>query len=160
MAYKLLSLDTSSSATGWALFVDGKYTESGLIDLKKIKNGGERLANMILELDKLINHYSPNSIVVENTVVLRNPAVQRMLTMILGAVYGKCVCNGIEYQSLRPTEWRKAIDGEKKPKKRDELKEWSKQKAKDIFGVDNVTDDVSDAMLIGQAYINLFNNGE
>ena len=38
----------------------------------------------------------------------------------------------------------------------EELKEWSKQKVKDLFDIDNVSDDVSDAILIGMAYINMF----
>lgn len=156
---KLLSLDTSSSSTGWSLFVDGKYTQSGIIDLKQCKKSDLRMKMMITELFKLIEHHSPTVVVTEMTVVLRNPAVQRMLTMILGAVYGKCIEDEIEYQSLRPTEWRKLIDSGKKPRKREELKEWSKQKVKEIFDIEDVGDDVSDAILLGQAYVNLFKGG-
>jgi len=113
------------------------------------------MEQMISEIYRLIECYSPTVVVTEMTVVVRNPAVQRMLTMILGAVYGNCVVNDIDYYSLRPTEWRKLIDPGKKPKKRDELKEWSKQKVFELYGIDNVTDDVSDAILIGQAYVNM-----
>lgn len=156
MKHKLLSLDTSSSSTGWAYFENGKYVESGLIDLKAIKDSNVRLEKMVREIYKIIDHYSPAAVVTEMTVVLRNPAVQRTLTMILGAVFGKCADCSIEYQSLRPTEWRKLIDAGKKPKKRDELKEWSKIKVKELFHVEDITDDTSDAILIGQAYINMF----
>lgn len=159
MSNNLLSLDTSSSSTGWALFIDGQYAESGVIDLKQCKNSDQRMEMMITELFKLIEYYSPTTVVTEMTVVLRNPAVQRMLTMILGAVYGKCIEDEIEYQSLRPTEWRKLIDSGKKPRKREELKEWSKQKVKEIFDIENVGDDVSDAILLGQSYVNLFKEG-
>jgi hypothetical protein len=43
MEYKLLSLDTSTSSTGWAFFINGKYKNSGVIDLKNIKNAPERM---------------------------------------------------------------------------------------------------------------------
>ena len=154
MEYKVLSLDTSTSSSGWALFMNGKYYGSGVIDLKKIKDSTERLKTMTIKLGELIGYYSPTVIAIETPVVVRNPATQRMLTMIFGIVFGKCVEDGIEFQELRPTQWRKLIDPGKKPRKREELKEWSKQKVDELFGI-NVTDDESDAILIGQAYINL-----
>lgn len=72
-------------------------------------------------------------------------------------MYGKCVSEKIDWQDLRPTQWRKyaALEGEKVPKKREELKKWSINKVSEIFGV-NVTDDESDAILIGLAYCNIF----
>ena len=155
MKEKLLALDTSTSSTGWAYFENGKYVVSDVISIKNQKDTDLRMEQMISEIYRLIQCYSPTVVVTEMTVVVRNPAVQRMLTMILGAVYGNCVVNDIDYYSLRPTEWRKLIDPGKKPKKRDELKEWSKQKVFELYGIDNVTDDVSDAILIGQAYVNM-----
>ena len=155
MKEKLLALDTSTSSTGWAYFENGKYVVSDVISIKNQKDTDLRMEQMISEIYRLIECYSPTVVVTEMTVVVRNPAVQRMLTMILGAVYGNCVVNDIDYYSLRPTEWRKLIDPGKKPKKRDELKEWSKQKVFELYGIDNVTDDVSDAILIGQAYVNM-----
>lgn len=160
MKEKLLALDTSTSSTGWAYFENGKYVVSDVISIKNQKDTDLRMEQMISEIYRLIECYSPTVVVTEMTVVVRNPAVQRMLTMILGAVYGNCVVNDIDYYSLRPTEWRKLIDSGKKPKKRDELKEWSKQKVFELYGIDNVTDDVSDAILIGQAYVNMINLGD
>lgn len=155
MINKLLSLDTSSSSTGWCYFENGEYVDSGVIDYRSVKNTEERTKMMVLEIYKYIDHYSPTAVITEMAVVVRNPAVQRLLTMILGAVYGKCIVNNIKYESLRPTEWRKLVDPGKKPRKRDELKEWSKQKVYELYGINNVTDDVSDAILIGHAYLNL-----
>jgi len=103
---------------------------------------------MVSSIYDLINYYSPAIITIETPVVVRNPQVQRSLTMIFGTVYGKCIHDNIDFQELRPTEWRKLIDSGKKPRKREELKEWSKQRVKDLFELD-VNDDVSDAVLIG-----------
>ena len=152
----MLSLDTSTNSTGWALFVNGQYVENGCI---KIENDSNKMIAMIWRLFYLLDIKRPNIVVVEEMVVTRNAQVARNLTMILGAVLGKCLEMKIDYHSLRPTEWRKLIDSGKKPKKREELKKWSKQKVFDLFGIENVSDDVSDAILIGQAYINMFNNG-
>lgn len=156
MGYKLLSLDTSTASTGWALYINGKYIESGCIKIEKVQN---KLSAMVSRLFFLIETKHPDAIIVEEMVVVRNPQVARNLTMILGALYGKCIEENIEWQTLRPTEWRKLVDPGKKPITRKELKEWSKQKAKELFGID-ANDDVSDAILIGQAYINLFLTGD
>ena len=158
MEYKLLSLDTSTSSTGWSLFINGKYKVSGILNLKNVRNASERMKQMVIEINKLITCYSPTTITIETPVVVRNPQVQRMLTMVFGSVYTICVLNDIEFQELRPTEWRKAIDSGKKPRKREELKEWSKAKVKELYDLD-VNDDISDAILIGLAYIRMFNNG-
>lgn len=152
----MLSLDTSTNSTGWALFIDGKYVESGCI---KIDNDNNKMAAMIWRLFYLLDIKRPNIVVVEEMAVTRNAKVARNLTMVLGAVFGKCLEMKTDYYSLRPTEWRKLIDSGKKPSKREELKKWSKQKVLELFDIDNVNDDVSDAILIGQAYINMFNWG-
>lgn len=116
------------------------------------------MKEMVLEINKVIENYSPDCVVVETPVVVRNPLIQRILTMIFGSVYSMCVIKKITWAELKPTEWRKLIDPGKKPKKRDELKEWSKHKVFELFDID-VTDDESDAILIGQAYINMWNFG-
>ena len=155
---KLLSIDSSTSATGYAVFINGKYTRSGCIDLKKTRDINQRFPEMIERIQYLLNSEDPDIVVVEEMVVTRNAQAARNLTMILGAIYGKCLENEIHYCSMRPTVWRKYIDTGAKPRKREELKEWSKQKAKEIFGLDDISDDVSDAILIGQAFINMMND--
>lgn len=110
-----------------------------------------------MKINELITYYSSTTIVIETPVVIRNPQVQRMLTMIFGSVYTICILNNIEFQEIRPTEWRFLVDSGKKPRKREELKEWSKQKVKELFNKD-VTDDESDAILIGQAFLNMLKN--
>ena len=152
---KLLSIDSSTSSTGYAIFVDGQYSRSGCIDLKNIKNSTERLSEMIRQLFLLIEKEKPDIVVAEEMVVARNMKTSRFLIMILGAVCGKCIDNNMFWYTLRPTEWRKLIPGEK-PTGRDKLKTWSKETAKEMFGIE-VNDDVSDAILVGQAYINMWN---
>ena len=155
---KLISLDTSTSSTGYAVYISGKLHRYDLIDFKRIKNTDERIKEMILKIYEIIETENPQIIVTEMTVVTRNAQAQRNLTMILGAIQGKCLENNIFFSLLRPTEWRKLVNNEKEklPRKREELKQWSKQKVSDILGINDINDDISDAILIGQAYINRF----
>lgn len=152
---KLISLDTSTSCTGWCVFINGTYSKSGVIDKKKIKDGKLRLKEMCSAILSFIAKEKPDIIVIENTVVTRNAEAQRMLTMILGVVYGYCITYDIDYYLLRPTEWRSLISKEKKGRKRDELKLWSINKVKDLYGID-ISDDESDAILIGTALLNKY----
>ena len=153
---KLISFDTSTSSTGYAVYLSGKFHRHGLLDFKHVKNTDERIKEMILKIYEIIETENPQIIVAEMTVVTRNAQAQRNLTMILGAIQGKCLENNIFFSLLRPTEWRKLVNNEKEklPRKREELKQWSKQKVSDILGINDINDDISDAILIGQAYIN------
>ena len=151
-------MDTSTSSTGYAVYISGKLHRYDLIDFKRIKNTDERIKEMILKIYEIIETEKPQIIVAEMTVVTRNAQSQRNLTMILGAIQGKCLENNIFFSLLRPTEWRKLVNNEKEklPRRREELKQWSKQKVSDILGINDINDDISDAILIGQAYINRF----
>ena len=151
-------MDTSTSSTGYAVYISGKLHRYDLIDFKRIKNTDERIKEMILKIYEIIETEKPQIIVAEMTVVTRNAQTQRNLTMILGAIQGKCLENNIFFSLLRPSEWRKLVNNEKEklPRKREELKQWSKQKVSDILGINDINDDISDAILIGQAYINRF----
>lgn len=154
---KLISFDTSTNKTGYAIYIDGEYQESGVIDCSENKVSRTRINEMIALLYELIERENPQIVVVETTVVTRNIEAQRNLTYILGAIIGKCVEKKIAYDSLRPTEWRKGVknNDEKLPRKREELKIWGKEKVFELYGKDVESDDVSDAILIGRAYCNL-----
>lgn len=117
---------------------------------------------MVENIITLIEREAPDVVVIEETVVTRNPQTQRMLSMILGAVFGCCVINNFNYCSLRPTQWRKLVrwDDEKLPRKRDELKSWSINKVAELYGIQEISDDISDAILIGQAFINMIEEQE
>lgn len=153
---KILSLDTSTKSTGYAVFNDEKLIRYSSIDKSDKKDSYERMAAMVYDIMVLIEREAPDVVVIEETVVPRNPQTQRMLTMILGAVFGVCIYNNFDYCSIRPTQWRKAVHADEYlPRKREELKAWSLDRVKLLYGIDNITDDVSDAILIGQAFLNI-----
>lgn len=153
----LLSLDTSTTSTGWAIFKDGKYQESGVIDdFKKVKNGHERLRLMTKELLDSIGQLEPDIIVIEKDVVFGNMKVIDMLMKIIGAVYGFCLNNGITYYEFAPSEWRKYVKLQAFGRKRTEFKQASIKYVKDNFNKE-VNDDEADAICVGVAYCKKFN---
>ena len=113
---------------------------------------------LIAKKDQKIESDRPDIVITELTVVNRNAEAQRNLSMLLGAIYYKCLELGIEYHSLRPTEWRKLVKNKNEvlPRKREELKVWSKSKVKDMYKINIDDDNISDAILLGQGYINKF----
>lgn len=156
---KILSLDTASVHTGWAFYIDGKYNKSGVINLSKIKDVNIRIKEMIKNVELLISTYEPDCVVVEDIVVERNWHTFKVLATIIGGVYGLCIAKGISYSCLSPSVWRNIIDPNQKPRKKDEIKIWDIEKAKQIVNKD-FSDDEADAILVGRAYYILLNEKE
>lgn len=154
----ILAFDTSSVQTGWSVFIDGEYHNSGIIQLKKIKDVNSRIREMISRIKDLIAYYSPTHVVIEDLVVERNWYTFKVLSMIIGAVLGICIDYNIPFNSLSPSEWRNIISSEKKPRKREELKKWDIQKVQELLNIKNINDDEADAILIGVAFCRLNNN--
>lgn len=151
----LIGLDTSTKSTGVAIYHNGKLGATLLLT-SNIKDSDERMSDMVLQIYSLIDDYKPDIIAIETPSVARNVNVQRELTMLWGAVYGKCLGNKIHWCSYRPSEWRKWFkDNNPMPRKRIELKAWAIDKVKELFDI-KVNDDIADAVLIGEAYIKQF----
>lgn len=106
---KVLALDTSSNKTGWALFINGKYAESGLIDLSKNKNVEERIKKMCLTITTLIFAKSPDYVVIEQLSSTRNADTTRKLSRIIGAVYYYCISKDIDYTEMSCEVWRGTV---------------------------------------------------
>ena len=103
---KVLALDTSTSKTGWALFINGKYAESGVIDFHREKKAEERIRKMCLAVATLIFDKSPDNIVIEQLSSTRNADTTRKLSRIIGAVYYYCISADINYKEMSCDTWR------------------------------------------------------
>lgn len=152
----MVSLDTSSTETGYAYFENGILIKSGTINLKKEKVVEIRLEDMCLSIIEILSKYKPETVVIEMTVVERGASTQRLLSEIVGVVRGWSLCNYAEFVSMRPTNWRKLVcdEDEIAPKKRNDCKPWSINKVAQIYSI-RVNDNESDAILIGLARINM-----
>lgn len=155
MSCQMLALDISTKSTGYAVFEDGVLKRHSIIEYKD-GDTQKRLYAMTIFISLLFDWKDISIVVVERPIFNRNVKTFFELSMMVGAVYAYCVEHNIEFHMLLPSQWRALISSENKPRKRKELKEWGKQKVRELYGVEVKTDDESDAILIGTAYGNLF----
>lgn len=156
MDTKLLTIDGSTQKTGIAYFCNGKYVEHILLDYSKDKNMENRFESMSKGIWKSLDTYRPNIIYIEETYMANNPQTSKILTRLQGVVYAWCLNNNCEFNTIRPTQWRKQlcfIQG--KNVKREQLKGQSIQYVLDNYGLE-VTDDESDAICIADAILKMF----
>ena len=153
---RLISIDSSSSKIGWAVFDNGEYQESGLIDLSKNKDSDHRIELMCKEIIQLLKEKNPSIVVIEKLNVERNMVTLRALCKVIGAVYCYSILsNDVFYYEIQPSQWRSKLGMQANGRKRDEYKRLSVQYVKDNYNLD-VTDDVSDAICAGIGYIKMF----
>ena len=148
---RLVSIDGSTQKTGIAYFCNGKYIEHILLDFSKDKNMENRFESMSKEIWKILDDYRPNIIYIEETYMANNPQTSKILTRLQGVVYAWCINNACEFNTIRPTQWRKQLNFQK----REQLKKQSLQYVLDNYGLE-VTDDESDAICIADAVIKMF----
>ncbi len=152
---KMLSLDTSTTSTGVAIWKNAKLHRHFCV--KTNKNSETKADDMITYITTLIHKENPQIIVCEDLNVVNNIAVAKNLAKIIGAIKGICEYTDMFFFSLPSSKWRKLIcDGNTPPKKRAELKPWDIEQAKRLFNIIPECDDDADACLIGEAYIRLF----
>lgn len=164
MACKLISIDLSSTTTGYAVWHNGKLVKHGILEepLKIIKDGkkvttqmAERFDNMFKRLSDIVTTESPDIIVIEDCIAMgSNMMFAKHENEIIGCLRGWAYFNDAYFYKYLPQSWRKLVApaGTKAPTKTAETKIWSKQLCHDIFNI-NVDDNESDAILIGLAYI-------
>ena len=159
MEVKLLTIDGSTQKTGIAYFCNGKYIEHILLDYSKDKNMEHRFESMSKGIWKFLDKYRPNIIYIEETYMANNPQTSKILTRLQGVVYAWCMNNGCEFNTIRPTSWRRQLKFQQgKNVKREQLKKQSLQYVLDNYGLE-VTDDESDAICIADAVVKMFNEG-
>lgn len=161
MSTRFVSCDTSTTNSGLALFVDGKYVKHTLISKSKIKNIDERINAMCLDIYNKLEEWRPDILWIEhpqgkgNNVVLVN-----RLSEILGAVRMWCLLHNCEYNEINPSEWRKYAGFKQgSGNDRGDLKQMSVQYIWDKLGI-REGDDVADSIAIGYAVINYFKEKE
>lgn len=148
---KILSTDQSTRVTGWALFDDGRYIKSGVIDLHKIKDTDERSKQMAVEICKLIEGAKPDCVIIEEVQQQSNTATVIKLARIQGVAIGFCAAHNIDLHILTPTRWRSALGYKQGPKvKREELKEQSLNFVKNNFKLELIEDE-AEAVCINEA---------
>ncbi len=146
--YKTVSIDSSSTCTGMALFKNGKLCEHLVIDLKKEKRTDVRMDMMIGFIIKQLDSWHPNYVIIEDDFKKNNVKTLKMLTMIIGGIWGYCIQNEIYFQSVMPGTWRSAFACFEGIKDRATLKQCAMDYIRNKYGF-NPIEDEADAIMIG-----------
>lgn len=156
---RLISLDLATKKSGLAYFENEKYKESCVINYEKIKDINERTELMGKKLISALNYYKPTLVYSEDSFKGRNPQTMKCLCRLHGIVMGWCLEHDVEYHFLMPSSWRKYIPDFPNGRgvEREEQKLFSIQYVMDIYGFKPISDDQSDAILVGEAAIRMRN---
>lgn len=153
---RLVSLDTSSTISGYAYFENAVYQDSDIICCAEEKDIYVRVENMCFRLVDVLNKYKPDIVVIEKPPYCGDPKTLVLLAEIVGCVRGWTITQGFaEYVEYDPNRWRRLVadKDEKIPTKRNLCKPWDMEKAEAIIKRKPMDDNEADAVLIGQARI-------
>lgn len=148
---KILSFDQASVVTGYALFDDDKYVESGVIKKNKDIPIGDRVPAMALAICKKIKEVQPDVVIIEDIQNQNSVKTVVDLARLQGGIIMYCVNKGIPIKIYHPSTWRKALGFVQGTKtKRDALKEQAAEYVKELgFKVESI--DESEAICINLA---------
>lgn len=147
-------IDASTSKSGISIFKDGKYITHTLIDLHKDKDAFHRTLVMMSEICDYLSKYSIDKILVEETVLTSNADTLKKLAYVAGGIMLYAHEHDIEFKFILPSAWRKTVGLQQSKAKREVLKLESIQAVRQEYNID-VTDDESDAILIGRSAFDL-----
>lgn len=153
MFKKILSLDQALNLTGFAIYNNEELILYGTFNLKDIKDNNsveEKISNVKKFLQKIINDYEIDFVVLEDIQSQVNINTFKQLSWLQGTLINFLYDNKICHLVLKPSEWR-AIVGVK-GRKRVDQKLNAREKVFDLFSK-TVSEDEADAILIGLASI-------
>ena len=147
----VLVCDQSTRCTGYGYFVSGKYVESGIIDMNKSKlDTNERSFEMAKEMWKIIKHYKPDYLVLEDIQlqnnVQNNVQTFKTLAEVFGVISELLVEMKIPQSAVLASSWKSAlgIKGRARAEQKRAAQEW----VVTTYGV-CPTQDECDAVCIG-----------
>lgn len=154
---RVISFDQSTRCSGYAVFEDGEYICSGVIDMSKSQlETDKRSFEMARRLWKILNEYKPDHLVLEDTQQQNNVKTVIVLARLQGMIIGYAEAHKIKVHILLPSAWRKALDYIQGPKvKRAELKQQSADYVRKHFGF-NLSEDENEAICEGIAAHKIF----
>lgn len=154
---RILSFDQSTRITGWAVFEDGAYKDSGVIDLHKVEDTDDRSKKMGLAICEVIKSVKPDEVVLEEVQNQTNTSTVIKLARIQGMTIGFAASMDVPTHILEPAKWRSALGYRQGPKvKRAELKKQSAEYVKEHFGFDYFSEDRNEAVAINAAAHKIF----
>ena len=156
---KVLSIDQSTRITGYGYFMSGEYIESGIIDMSKSKlDTSDRSFEMAKAVWKIIKHYKPDYLILEDVQLQKNNAkTMIMLARLAGMIIGYAEAHKVKTYIVSPSQWRAALQYSQGPKiKREALKRQSIEYVKANLYLD-LQEDQAEAVCQGLAAHKIFN---
>lgn len=153
---RILALDQSTRVTGYAIFDDEKLISYNFITLKD-RNIPVRFIQLRNWLEKMIDLWRPDCVLLEDIQLQeeekeggKGSNTFKILAENLGVLEAMLTERAQPYEVIHTSTWRHSeqITG----KNRSERKSQGQERVKKCYQID-VTDDVSDAILIGRHYI-------
>lgn len=154
----VVSMDQSTRVSGYAVFENGAYLCSGLVDLSKSKlETDERSFEMAKTLWKVLKKYKPAHLIIEETQQQSNVKTVITLARLQGMIIGYAEAHGVKVHILQPSKWRAALHYAQGAKvKRAELKQQSIDYVQKNLGLD-LPEDECEAIAEGIAAHKIFN---
>lgn len=155
---RILSMDQSTRASGWAIFDNGQYVCSGVVDKTKSElDTYERSFEMAKDLWKIIKQYKPDRLIIEDVQQQSSVNTVIILSRLQGMIIGYAEAHGVQTYILLPSQWRAALSYRQGPKvKRAELKQQSLDYVKEHFGL-AASEDECEAICINAAAHKIYN---
>ncbi|HER0331131.1 phage protein [Streptococcus pyogenes] len=157
MSNLVLSLDISTSGTGWALFKGSDLIQSGVLKHKSksyFERGRYMASQLRLIQSRALKKYDCyfSTIAVEKNSVM-GPNQQSMLKIgiVTGIILGRLIADNVVF--INASTWRKYWKFSYKDRSKKSMKLQSKIKVEQEFNK-SVKDDEADAILIGSYYVN------
>lgn len=117
---KILSLDQSTSKTGFAIFEDNKLIEYGVIRPSK-KINDNNMISVFLKIVKKVEEVKPDIVLLEDVYLKKgktfNVQTHKTLSNLQGMLISYFILNQIEYQIIHPQTWKNKVVGKKKVSK-------------------------------------------
>ncbi|MCS7093410.1 MAG: crossover junction endodeoxyribonuclease RuvC [Patescibacteria group bacterium] len=144
---KILAIDSGLERTGIALINEDKLVFSSLIETHKKNKLEERIRTVYRRLEKIIQEYEPEVLVMESLFLFKNKKTIISVSQVQGAVLLLAAQKGIKVEFLTPLQIKQALCGFGRADKK------SIQKIIRLeFKVNVRQDDQADAVACGLAY--------
>lgn len=149
----LIALDESTTCTGYAVFEDDKLIKHGIFSFKN-KDVLERVSLIMEEIEKLVNIYKPNDMIIEDVQITMNATTAKSLLGLQFMIEVYAHRNNIHCKTYRTTKWRKILGlSNSRTLDRKAKKQETINYVKEKYGINILKDDESDAIAIGTAYL-------
>ena len=99
---KILSLDQSTVATGWAYFSSNSLVQHGVIHINSKNKALPKWIMMMNDICNLIDAYCPNIVIIEDTIMQKSTNTLKELTRLQGALIWYCFLKKLKLQRCIP----------------------------------------------------------